>query len=99
MTQKKYNLPRQCPSCHHQLKVQRLHCEACGTNIEGLFEFPLLMQLNPKDQEFLLGFVKNSGSIKKMSKDLNLSYPTIRNMLNDLIKKIEDLEKKENTND
>jgi hypothetical protein len=90
-------LPKQCPSCNSLLKVQRLHCDNCGTNIEGLYELPLLSRLDDESQRFVLSFVKHSGSLKKMAKELGLSYPTVRNMLNDIISQVEQLE--QNTQD
>lgn len=81
-------LPCICPSCQAQLKVKSLRCENCDTEVHGLFELPLLAQLSSQEQEFVLKFVKNSGSLKEMSKELGLSYPTVRNMLDDLIQKL-----------
>ncbi|MBK5722516.1 DUF2089 family protein [Dysgonomonas sp. Marseille-P4677] len=86
-------LPCDCPSCKAQLKVKSLLCENCGTEVHGLYDLPVLARLSTNDQEFILKFVKNSGSLKDMSKDLNLSYPTVRNLLDDIIEKIKNYEK------
>lgn len=86
-------LPYNCPSCQKQLKVKCLLCENCGTEVHGLYELPLLARLSPDDQDFILKFVKNSGSLKDMAKDLGLSYPTVRNLLDDIINKIKSYEK------
>ncbi|MDL2320715.1 DUF2089 domain-containing protein [Alistipes sp. OttesenSCG-928-B03] len=86
-------LPTHCPSCHEQLKVKSLGCEQCGTEVNGNYTLPPLALLSPKDQEFILTFVRKSGSIKEMAAHLKLSYPTVRNMLNDIIAKIEEYEK------
>jgi hypothetical protein len=53
----------------------------------------LLAQLSVEEQDFVLKFVKNSGSLKDMAKDLGLSYPTVRNLLDDIIEKIKNYEK------
>lgn len=87
-------LPCNCPSCSAQLKVKSLACENCPTEVTGLYELPVLARLSAEEQEFVLSFVKNSGSLKEMASRLKLSYPTVRNLLNDLIKKIESYEKK-----
>ncbi len=89
----KKKLPVLCPSCNAGLKVNSLHCESCETTITGMFELPVLLQLDPKEQEFILTFVVSSGSLKVMAEKLKLSYPTVRNMLDDLILKIENLRK------
>ncbi len=86
-------LPCICPSCQSRLKVKSLCCESCNTEVHGLFALPILAQLATNEQEFILKFVKNSGSLKEMSKELGLSYPTVRNMLDDLIQKLNDYEK------
>ena len=81
-------LPRICPSCQSQLKVKSLTCENCLTEVNGLYELPVLLRLNPEEQDFILQFVKFSGSLKDMAKHLNLSYPTVRNRLDDVIEKL-----------
>lgn len=86
-------LPCQCPSCQSRLKVKSLRCESCQTEVTGLYSLPLLAQLSVDEQEFVLKFVKSSGSLKEMAKELSLSYPTVRNLLNDIILKLEEDEK------
>ena len=78
-------LPCICPSCQSQLKVKSLTCENCLTEVTGSYELPILTRLKPDEQDFILQFVKYSGSLKDMAKHLKLSYPTIRNRLDDVI--------------
>ncbi|NLI72264.1 MAG: DUF2089 domain-containing protein [Bacteroidales bacterium] len=85
-------LPTSCPSCQSQLKVVSLKCENCRTEVTGLYDMPLLLRLSDDEIQFILRFVKNSGSLKDMSAELKLSYPTVRNMLNEVIQKIKDYE-------
>jgi len=86
------NLPVNCPSCNEELKVKRMICNACNTEIEGDFSLPKLAILSVEDQQFIIEFVKASGSLKDMAKLMKLSYPTIRNRLNDIIERIQKLE-------
>jgi hypothetical protein len=86
------NLPIQCPACKEQLKVKRLICQNCQTQVEGLYELPLLMRLDSDQQAFLTDFVKCSGSLKDMASLMKLSYPTVRNRLDEIIEKIKQLE-------
>lgn len=81
-------LPTECPSCGEGLKISELVCVSCDTKISGLFDLPLLARLSEQEQQFVLDFVKCSGSLKEMAKTMELSYPTVRNMLDDLILKI-----------
>ncbi|MDK9865729.1 MULTISPECIES: DUF2089 family protein [Staphylococcus] len=47
-----------------------------------------LEELNIEDIEFMRKFIINSGSLKLLAKDYEVSYPTIRSRLNELIEKI-----------
>ena len=85
-------LPCYCPSCRSQLKVKRLKCDNCQTEVSGSYELPVLNLLSPEEQDFVLKFVKHSGSLKEMASLLKLSYPTVRNLLNEIIEKIESYE-------
>lgn len=92
MDTKNSKLPVQCPSCHSGLSVSTLTCRSCDTTVNGLYDLPVLLQLNSEELEFIIRFIKNSGSLKEMSKEMELSYPTIRNYLNELIDKLNQLE-------
>lgn len=35
--------------------------------------------------EFVLTFLKNQGSIKAIEKEMNISYPTVKKMLNEVL--------------
>jgi hypothetical protein len=89
-------LPVNCPSCQAQLKVKSLKCEQCQTEVSGSYNLPVLATLSENDQQFITRFVINSGSLKEMATELKLSYPTVRNMLNDVIEKIKSHEKQGN---
>lgn len=81
-------LPTGCPACRGELKVTKLVCENCQTEIQGQFDLPELTMLSNQDQEFIVEFIKASGSLKEMAKYLGLSYPTVRNRLDEVIEKI-----------
>ena len=86
-------LPTRCPACNSQLKVKSLVCEQCRTEIQGEYELAALARLSPDDQAFMLAFIKASGSLKEMARLLRLSYPTVRNRLDDIIERIKLAEK------
>lgn len=85
-------LPLKCPSCEHQLQVKQMSCPECATEVSGHYSLPILAQLSPDDQRLIVDFVKASGSLKEMSLNLKLSYPTVRNLLDDTINRIKLLE-------
>jgi hypothetical protein len=81
-------LPTICPACSSQLRVKNLICEQCETEIYGRYELPPLASLSSDDQTFILDFMKASGSLKEMAKLLGLSYPTVRNRLDEIIERV-----------
>ena len=83
-----YRLPISCPSCASVLSVSELCCDNCHTAIKGKYILPEFLKLSSDDQNFILNFVKESGSLKNMAQRLGLSYPTVRNMLDDMISKL-----------
>ena len=86
-------LPLRCPSCENQLQVKQLYCEKCNTEVTGIYSLPALSQLTIDDQKFIIDFVISSGSLKIMAQNMKLSYPTVRNLLDDIIDRINQLEK------
>jgi hypothetical protein len=55
-----------------------------------MFDMPRLAKLSTEEQDFILQFIKVSGSLKEMAKLLKLSYPTVRNRLDEIIERIKD---------
>jgi len=81
-------LPYICPSCAATLQVHSLACAQCDTQVTGSFPLPELLQLTEDEQRFVLEFIRNSGSLKLMAEQLKLSYPSVRNILDDIIGKL-----------
>lgn len=94
-------LPTVCPFCGGELYVTHIYCRECDTNIEGRFIAGIFAQLKPEQLAFVENFVTRlepeqlafietfvrcEGKIKSMEAELGLSYPTIRNRLNEVIK-------------
>jgi len=81
----KYPVISECPVCHHDLIVERLACEHCGSEIDGSFKLSKFNYLDTDKLYFIEVFVKNRGNIKAIEKEMELSYPTIKKMLDDVI--------------
>ena len=81
-----YAAPARCPVCSSDLEVTRLHCSTCDTSIEGRFSGGLMSQLTSDHLDFIVTFVRCEGKINRMEQELNLSYPTIRNRLHEVIR-------------
>ena len=86
-------LPLQCPSCQSRLKVKKLNCSTCGTEVDGIYDFPILASFSNEEQLFILNFVKTGGSLKEMATIMDRSYPSVRNYLDEIIEKVKQLEK------
>jgi hypothetical protein len=73
-----------CPICGSDLKVSRLYCHECHTEITGDFDLPDFSYLTPDQMRFIGIFLKNQGNIKGVEKDLGISYPTVKKMLSEV---------------
>ncbi len=95
------NLPTVCPFCGGQMQVTHLYCPECDTHMEGHFVGGVFAQLKPEQLAFVERFVAKlqpehlalvetfvhcEGKINRMETELGLSYPTIRNRLNEVIR-------------
>jgi hypothetical protein len=79
---------QKCPVCGGELTITRLHCADCDTTIEGHFTPPsnVFSQLTPDQQQFLFTFVRMEGRFTRLEEEMNLSYPTLRNRLYEIIR-------------
>jgi len=75
-----------CPVCSGELTVSRLQCPACQTAIEGRFRLGRFQRLSAEQLAFLEVFVKNRGVIKDVEAELNISYPTVRARLDEVLR-------------
>jgi len=81
---------QECPMCNGALQVRELYCPRCRIRIQGDFEPPhsRLLSLSRKELEFVELFVRLRGNIKEVEKALGVSYPTVRGMLDGVIKSL-----------
>jgi hypothetical protein len=84
------NLPEKCPLCAGAITVTRFHCDQCGSTVEGRFEprpsrFDML---SPEQMQFVEVFVRCEGRLNRMETELDLSYPTLRARLTEIIRKM-----------
>ncbi len=75
-----------CPVCGGRLKVVELKCPGCGTRLSGQFDLPRLLTLARDQMEFVEIFLKCRGNIKEVERELGVSYPTVRNRLEEVIR-------------
>ena len=72
--------------------VERVRLADSNTAIEGSFELPPLARLPAEDQVFIMAFVRSHGSIKEMERVFGISYPTVKNRLEQLAQQFEFVE-------
>jgi len=84
----KYPVISECPACHGDLVVTKLECCNCGTEVAGKFTLSKFNYLDTEKLYFIEVFVKNRGNIKTIEKEMGLSYPTIKKMLDDVIEQL-----------
>ncbi|MDX1436965.1 MAG: DUF2089 family protein, partial [Anaerolineales bacterium] len=66
--------------------VTKISCRECEVNIDGRFTSGPLSQLSPEQIAFVETFLRYEGKLTHMEDELNLSYPTIRNRLHEVIR-------------
>lgn len=79
-------LPTRCPLCGGEVTVTRIYCQDCDTTIEGRFTGGPFSQLTQEQLSFVETFIRCEGKITRMEDELDLSYPTIRNRLHEVIR-------------
>ena len=75
-----------CPYCNGLLKITEVSCPSCDISIAGKLFTSRLARLPLEQQRFLEKFILASGSLKAMSDELGMSYPTARARLSDVIR-------------
>jgi len=88
-------LPSKCPSCGANLKITELTCDSCGTIVKGDFPLNRFLLLSREEEEFLLIFLISRGNLKEVQERLNISYPTAKSRLEELLKSLGLSEEKE----
>jgi hypothetical protein len=75
-----------CPVCQGELHVTRLHCQTCGTTIEGQFQVGRFGRLSRDQLALLERFLRARGNLRELERELGLSYPTIRGRIEALLR-------------
>ena|SRR5688572_18818745 len=79
-----------CPTCAKPMTITRYRCEHCNLNVDGQLELPPLAKLDIDEQVFVTAFMRTHGNIKRMEALFGISYPTVKNKLNAISKKLDD---------
>jgi hypothetical protein len=66
--------------------ISEYKCPNCATTISGNFGYPNVLGLPDDMFNFMLIFLKNRGNFSDIERELGITYPTIRNRLDNLLK-------------
>jgi hypothetical protein len=80
-----YPVIGRCPICDQVLEVTRLYCRHCDSSVEGHFSLGRFHRLTPRQLDFVETFVRCEGKINRVEEELDVSYPTVRNRLREVI--------------
>jgi len=75
-----------CPVCAGELAVTRLHCQNCGTTLEGDFSVGRFGRLSREQVTVLESFLRSRGNLRDMERELGISYPTVRSRVEALVR-------------
>ncbi|HEX8026776.1 MAG TPA: DUF2089 domain-containing protein [Candidatus Limnocylindrales bacterium] len=75
-----------CPVCSNELSVTRLHCDSCGTTLEGEFSVGRFGRLTREQLALLESFLRSRGNLRDMERELGISYPTVRGRVEALVR-------------
>jgi hypothetical protein len=68
--------------------VTRLGCQACGTELSGLFEPCEFCALSSEERTMLRVFLASRGNMKELERHLGVSYPTARSRFDALFDRL-----------
>ena len=84
----KYKAPSICPVCGGEYEITSLTCKSCKSELNGRFEGCEYCALDESEKSFLSTFIKCRGNIREVEKELGISYPTVRNRLDNIISRL-----------
>lgn len=79
-----------CPICGEKVTITRFYCPACNSRVDGAFEIEKdpFAALSTDQFNFLLAFVRAEGRLNRLEEVLGMSYPTLKNRLNEVIRSL-----------
>lgn len=83
-----------CPACRSPLIATRLTCRHCGLELSNDFSLNRFSYLSESSLTFVETFLKCSGNLKEVQKELHLSYTSAKKLLKEAQKELGLLEEK-----
>ena len=79
----------QCPACGGPIVITECRCATCQLQMRGEFRPGLFSTLSEDQSAFVRVFLRARGNLSEVEKVLGVSYPTIRNKLDEINKTLE----------
>ena len=74
-----------CPACQGKLHIATLACPDCGMELRNTFDLSPFDMLDDEKAAFLLSFLRNRGNLKNVQAELQISYPTAKRRLDEVL--------------
>lgn len=78
-----------CPGCNGSLHIATLKCPDCGMELKNEFEMSAFDKLTGEEYTFLMAFLRQRGNLKNVQSELEMSYPTAKKKLDELLVRLE----------
>jgi len=78
--------PGSCPVCRGEMIIRELECPTCGITVRGEFETCPFAVLTREQLEIIKIFLKSRGNLKEIERELDISYPTVRARLDEIVR-------------
>lgn len=88
MTDPDLHPPHRCPVCGEELRLTRLGCRACGTELSGDFSSCEFCSLRGEERELLKLFLASRGNMKALERGFGVSYQAARSRLDAVLVKL-----------
>lgn len=82
------NIIGHCPVCHEPLIATRLSCRHCGLELSNDFSLNRFSYLSETSLTFIETFIKCSGNLKEVQKELHISYTSAKKILKEAQKEL-----------
>jgi hypothetical protein len=80
-----YPLVTKDPISNKEFIVTRLECPESGIVLEGAFSLGWMAKLSSEQLAFIGLFLRHRGNLQKLAPELEVSYNTARNRLDDIV--------------
>lgn len=74
-----------CPACRGKLHITTLACPDCGMELRNTFDLSQFDVLDEEKSAFLRSFLRNRGNLKNVQADMQMSYPTAKRRLDEIL--------------